>query len=63
MFPLGAFALMKEIFNGKALDVKYEHDFREKKVREDNRVTYRKLEVNIITPKKKILSFNTSQYL
>lgn len=36
MFPLGAFALMKEIFNGKALDVKYEHDFREKKVREDN---------------------------
>lgn len=31
MFPLGAFALMKEIFNGKALDVKYEHDFREKK--------------------------------
>jgi len=30
IFPLGAFALMKRIFNGKALDVKYEHDFREK---------------------------------
>jgi len=25
---------MKDIFNGKALDVKYEHDFREKKMRE-----------------------------
>lgn len=35
MFPPGPFALMKEIFNGKALDVKYEHDFREKKMREE----------------------------
>lgn len=48
MFPLGAFALMKEIFNGKALDVKYEHDFREKKMREHISVTYTKHWANTI---------------
>lgn len=49
MFPLGAFALMKEIFNGKALDVKYEHAFREKKMREkNNSVTYTKHQANTI---------------
>lgn len=52
MFPPGLFALMKEIFNGKALDVKYEHDFREKTMREKNSVIYTNHQANTIPPKK-----------
>lgn len=33
MFLLSVSVLMKEIFNGKALDVKYEHAFRKKQYR------------------------------